>query len=152
MSSQAPTIARLPVARSDTRNTDDVVVSVGLSALRACRIKETSVGSPPRALTSSSVSVYQSCVAVTRGIDAVIVVREFIGLHRVRARESNAERVGVRHTGNGRGRQWCDCLGGLVEPDVLVELARQLGFEVVTEKLCLRTVDHTDRALESPSG
>src|SRR5579871_6192293 len=37
---------------------------------------------------------------------------------------------------------------GLIKPDVLIELTRQHGLEIVTLKLRLRPIDHSDGTLQ----
>src|SRR5215217_3599392 len=58
------------------------------------------------------------------------------------------ERIGLRHAGPMVLRaEWRD-RGGLVEPDVGIELLRQGCIGVVAHQLCVRPIDDTDEALQ----
>src|SRR5437763_16581562 len=58
------------------------------------------------------------------------------------------ERIGLRHAGPVVLRaEWRD-RGGLVEPDIGVELLRQGCIGVVAHQLCVRPIDDTDEALQ----
>ena len=68
----------------------------------------------------------------------------YLGRHR---QTSHAERIGIRKAldfgGIQRGHRM-----GIVEPDILVELCRQAGPEIVAREFSFGPVDHADRPLK----